>query len=223
MRAPFATPAPLGPRRQRSAARRDRRLCSVTGQPAHKQVECHNAHATLARPNNGAALHECQSSDEPHATGRSVTRRQTVKERCSPHRPPAAETLPSDLLRIDVDDYRNATALPPGRILVVGSGQSGCQIAEELHNAGRGRPRVRQGGLGSSATGWSGYLSVARRHWLPGGAGRIPADSGGATRREPHGHGLWRRPRPRSSGHSSQGRHPGRPLPRSVEPRGADC
>jgi putative flavoprotein involved in K+ transport len=36
-----------------------------------------------------------------------------------------------------VDDYRNATALPAGRILVVGSGQSGCQIAEELHDAGR--------------------------------------------------------------------------------------
>jgi putative flavoprotein involved in K+ transport len=54
-----------------------------------------------------------------------------------PHRPPGAETLPPDLLRIDVDDYRNATALPPGPILVVGSGQSGCQIAEELHDAGR--------------------------------------------------------------------------------------
>lgn len=54
-----------------------------------------------------------------------------------PHRPPAAETLPSDLLQIDVNDYRNPTALPPGRILVIGSGQSGCQIAEELHDAGR--------------------------------------------------------------------------------------
>jgi putative flavoprotein involved in K+ transport len=54
-----------------------------------------------------------------------------------PHRPPGAATLPSDLLQIDVDDYRNAAALPPGRILVVGSGQSGCQIAEELRDSGR--------------------------------------------------------------------------------------
>ena len=54
-----------------------------------------------------------------------------------PHRPPGAETLPSHLLAIDVDDYRNATALPAGRILVVGSGQSGCQIAEELRDEGR--------------------------------------------------------------------------------------
>src|SRR3990170_1471782 len=54
-----------------------------------------------------------------------------------PHRPAGAETLPSDLLRIDVNDFRNATSLPPGRILIVGSGQSGCQIAEELREAGR--------------------------------------------------------------------------------------
>jgi len=54
-----------------------------------------------------------------------------------PHRPAGAETLPSDLLQIDVNDFRNATSLPPGRILIVGSGQSGCQIAEELHEAGR--------------------------------------------------------------------------------------
>jgi putative flavoprotein involved in K+ transport len=54
-----------------------------------------------------------------------------------PYRPPAAETLPSSLLQIDVDDYRNPGALPPGRVLLIGSGQSGCQIAEELHEAGR--------------------------------------------------------------------------------------
>ena len=54
-----------------------------------------------------------------------------------PYRPPGAETLPSSLLQIDVDDYRNPGVLPPGRVLVIGSGQSGCQIAEELHEAGR--------------------------------------------------------------------------------------
>jgi putative flavoprotein involved in K+ transport len=54
-----------------------------------------------------------------------------------PHRPPGAATLPSDLLQMDVEDYRNPADLPPGPVLVVGSGQSGCQIAEELHEAGR--------------------------------------------------------------------------------------
>jgi putative flavoprotein involved in K+ transport len=54
-----------------------------------------------------------------------------------PHRPAGAATLPADLLQIDVEDYRSPADLPPGPVLVVGSGQSGCQIAEELHKAGR--------------------------------------------------------------------------------------
>jgi putative flavoprotein involved in K+ transport len=54
-----------------------------------------------------------------------------------PHRPAGSETLPPDLFQVDVDEYRNEHALPPGRVLVVGSAQSGCQIAEELHEAGR--------------------------------------------------------------------------------------
>jgi putative flavoprotein involved in K+ transport len=54
-----------------------------------------------------------------------------------PRRPGAAASLPAGLLQIDVDDFRNERELPPGRVLIIGSGQSGCQIAEELHEAGR--------------------------------------------------------------------------------------
>ena len=54
-----------------------------------------------------------------------------------PHRPPGAATLPPDLPQIDVEGYRNPGELPDGRVLIVGSGQSGCQIAEELHQTGR--------------------------------------------------------------------------------------
>ena len=54
-----------------------------------------------------------------------------------PYRPEGAGSLPPDLSVIDVEAYRNPQALPPGRILVVGSGQSGCQIADELTEAGR--------------------------------------------------------------------------------------
>jgi len=53
------------------------------------------------------------------------------------HRPPGAETLPAHLVQLDVGQYRNPAALPAGRVLIVGSGQSGCQLAEELHEAGR--------------------------------------------------------------------------------------
>ena len=54
-----------------------------------------------------------------------------------PHRPEVAATLPAGILQIDVEGYRSEEALPAGRVLIVGSGQSGCQIAEELHEAGR--------------------------------------------------------------------------------------
>jgi len=54
-----------------------------------------------------------------------------------PVRPAAADSLPTGLPRMDVDAYRNEGALPPGRVLVVGSGQSGAQVSEELCEAGR--------------------------------------------------------------------------------------
>jgi len=54
-----------------------------------------------------------------------------------PHRPTGAESLPADLVQVDLDGFHNPAALPPGRVLIVGSGQSGCQLAEELREAGR--------------------------------------------------------------------------------------
>jgi putative flavoprotein involved in K+ transport len=41
------------------------------------------------------------------------------------------------LTQLHSSEYRNGAALPPGEVLVVGTGQSGCQIAEDLHLAGR--------------------------------------------------------------------------------------
>src|SRR2546423_8312085 len=53
------------------------------------------------------------------------------------HRPPVAAELPASVHVIDAEDYTNPTALPPGNVLVVGSGQTGCQLAEEIFEAGR--------------------------------------------------------------------------------------
>jgi putative flavoprotein involved in K+ transport len=54
-----------------------------------------------------------------------------------PHVPDAARALPADIVQLHSADYRNPESLPPGEVLVVGTGQSGCQIAEDLHLAGR--------------------------------------------------------------------------------------
>lgn len=55
----------------------------------------------------------------------------------NPAIPRAAERLPQDILQVHTADYRNPAQLPDGAVVVVGSGQSGCQIAEDLHIAGR--------------------------------------------------------------------------------------
>jgi putative flavoprotein involved in K+ transport len=51
--------------------------------------------------------------------------------------PRMAERLPADILQLHSEQYRNPQALPEGAVLVVGCGQSGAQIAEDLHLAGR--------------------------------------------------------------------------------------
>jgi putative flavoprotein involved in K+ transport len=54
-----------------------------------------------------------------------------------PRVPEASRGLPADVLQLHSADYRNPDSLPPGDVLVVGTGQSGCQIAEDLFIAGR--------------------------------------------------------------------------------------
>jgi putative flavoprotein involved in K+ transport len=55
----------------------------------------------------------------------------------NPAVPRIAERLSSDVTQLHSSQYRNPEQLPAGAVLVVGTGQSGCQIAEDLHLAGR--------------------------------------------------------------------------------------
>jgi putative flavoprotein involved in K+ transport len=49
-----------------------------------------------------------------------------------PYLPPAAQRLDDSVSQLHSAGYRNPQALPPGPVLVVGGGNSGFQIAEEL-------------------------------------------------------------------------------------------
>src|SRR6516165_9397743 len=51
--------------------------------------------------------------------------------------PALASRLPAAVHQCDAGRYRSPAGLPPGAVLVVGSGQSGMQIAEELAASGR--------------------------------------------------------------------------------------
>jgi putative flavoprotein involved in K+ transport len=102
-----------------------------------------------------------------------------------PHRPAAAASLPPDLMQIDVPEYRSPAELPDGRVLVVGSGQSGAQIAEELHEAGRevflacGKAPWLPRRIGDHDLAWwaleTGYLDRPLSS-LPSPAGRLGAN-----------------------------------------------
>jgi putative flavoprotein involved in K+ transport len=51
--------------------------------------------------------------------------------------PDYSRTVPSHVYQTDATHYRNPADLPPGAVLVVGTGNSGCQIADELLKSGR--------------------------------------------------------------------------------------
>lgn len=89
------------------------------------------------------------------------------------HRPkiPAyAAQLPTTITQLSSSQYRNPEQLPEGAVLVVGTGQSGCQIAEDLHLAGRqvhlcvgGAPRSPRRYRGRDVVDWleqMGYYDI---------------------------------------------------------------
>src|SRR5882757_8348945 len=78
-----------------------------------------------------------------------------------PLRPRLADRLPDELVQVHSSEYREPDQLPPGEVLVVGTGQSGCQIAEDLHLAGRrvhlcvgGAPRTARRYRGKDVVDW---------------------------------------------------------------------
>jgi putative flavoprotein involved in K+ transport len=54
-----------------------------------------------------------------------------------PKVPAVGNCMPAGIAQLHTAGYRNPAALPPGAVLIVGSGQSGVQIAEELLTASR--------------------------------------------------------------------------------------
>lgn len=48
-----------------------------------------------------------------------------------------AKDVPPQVKQIFSNEYRNPQSIPDGAVLIIGSGQSGCQIAEELYQNGK--------------------------------------------------------------------------------------
>jgi putative flavoprotein involved in K+ transport len=92
--------------------------------------------------------------------------------------PAWASAIDPAVTQLDSARYKNAAQLPPGAVLVVGTGQSGTQIAEDLHLAGRrvhlavgGAPRVARSYRGKDVMTWlaeMGLYDTPVQHY-PGG------------------------------------------------------
>lgn len=54
-----------------------------------------------------------------------------------PRIPPFSQDISKEITQLHTDEYRSPESLPSGAVLVVGTGQSGCQVAEELYQSGR--------------------------------------------------------------------------------------
>ncbi|HEY9700701.1 MAG TPA: MSMEG_0569 family flavin-dependent oxidoreductase [Trichocoleus sp.] len=88
-----------------------------------------------------------------------------------PKIPKLAERLPDTIVQLHSSAYRNAESLPDGSVLVIGTGQSGCQIAEDLHLAGKqvhlcvgGAPRSPRRYRGKDVVDWldqMGYYDLS--------------------------------------------------------------
>jgi putative flavoprotein involved in K+ transport len=89
----------------------------------------------------------------------------------TPKIPRLAERLPTSIHQLHSSTYKNPESLPAGSVLVVGTGQSGCQIAEDLHLAGTqvhlcvgGAPRSPRMYRGKDAVEWldlMGYYDIS--------------------------------------------------------------
>ena len=82
-----------------------------------------------------------------------------------PKIPLFSTNLPAEIHQLHSNGYRNPEALPAGAVLVVGSAQSGCQIAEELYQNGRkvylsvsSSPRLPRRYRGKDITWWLGHV-----------------------------------------------------------------
>lgn len=99
-----------------------------------------------------------ETSDGPYTANKVVM---ACGSYHSPRIPSIAKHLPDRIFQVHAADYKNSQQIPEGNVLVVGTGQSGCQIAEDLHLEGRqvylavgSAPRVSRRYRGKEVVNW---------------------------------------------------------------------
>lgn len=127
-----------------------------------------------------------------------------------PFIPAMGETLDPEVAQIHSADYRRPEQLPMGDVLVVGAGNSGCQIARELSasrhvdlSVGKRIPTVPQRLLGHDLWWWGSGLGLTSRITVDSRLGRRLAGRdqiiGDGPKRLAKRHGVQLRPPATSS------------------------
>jgi putative flavoprotein involved in K+ transport len=93
------------------------------------------ARVTNIRRYGGNGCYVVKTSDGETISARNVVVATGLYQ--SPKIPALAQDLPSHIKQLHSDTYRSPEQLLPGAVPVVGSAQSGAQIAEELYESGR--------------------------------------------------------------------------------------
>jgi putative flavoprotein involved in K+ transport len=155
---PYDGPDPDGFMPREEIVERVARYASTTGAPVHLGVDV----ARLAVA--GDSRFRLETSAGPIDADSVVVAAGSYHV---PRIPEVGSSLPAAITQLHSHGYRNEGQLPPGGVLVVGSGQSGVQIAEELREVGRevylsvgSAPRVPRRYRGRDIFRWLGDIAI---------------------------------------------------------------
>jgi putative flavoprotein involved in K+ transport len=127
---PYDGPEPDGFMPRDDVVARVRRYAEVIDAPVELGTEVRR----LARANDGGEGFVLETNRDTFAAAEVVVAAGPFQ---APRIPPAGAGLPKRVRQVHSHHYRNEAALPPGTVLIVGTGQSGLQLTEELVAAGR--------------------------------------------------------------------------------------
>jgi putative flavoprotein involved in K+ transport len=127
---PYEGPEPDGFMSRDAIVARMRAYADVIGAPVRRATEVQRLTTGGA---NGRRFH-LETSNGPLDTDDVIMATGAFHQ---PKIPPAAAGLSPRLTQVHSHYYRNVSELPPGGVLIVGSGQTGVQLAEEIHEIGR--------------------------------------------------------------------------------------
>jgi putative flavoprotein involved in K+ transport len=113
-----------------SVIARMRRYAEVIGAPVHRST----AVTRLSPDGRSGRRFHLETSSGPIDTDQVIAATGAFHQ---PKIPPAAAGFAGTIAQVHSHDYRNPAQLAPGGVLIVGSGQTGVQLAEELREAGR--------------------------------------------------------------------------------------